>query len=73
MWREQLMLSNDMAMGMMEAALQKMARNFVTGSVPELQSDSEGKLISLRYESTIGGSPSGIPVNVMVHVTLTED
>ncbi len=67
------MLSNDMAMGMMEAAFQKLARNFVTGSVPELQSDSEGELISLRYESTIGGSPSGIPVNVMVHVTLTED
>ena len=67
------MLSNDMAMGMMEAALQKLARSFVTGTVPEMNSDPDGNMMTLTYESTIGGSPSGIPVNVLVHVALTED
>ncbi|MQG77545.1 MAG: hypothetical protein FI703_09520 [SAR202 cluster bacterium] len=67
------MLSDDMAMGMMEAALQKLARGFVTGAVPELKSDADGNLVTLTYESTIGGSPSGIPVHVLVHVALTED
>ena len=67
------MLTNDMAMGMMEAALQKLARSFVTGTVPEMTSDADGNLITLTYESTIGGSPSGVPVNVLVHVALTED
>jgi hypothetical protein len=72
-WREQPMLSNDMAMGMMEAALQKLARSFVTGTVPEMNSDADGNLIILTYESTIGGSPSGIPAHVLIHVALTED
>ena len=66
------MLTNDMAMGMMEAAFQKLARDFVTGTFPELNIVSSGNLVSLTYESSIGGSPSGIPVNVLVHVTLTE-
>ena len=67
------MLSDDMAMGMMEAALQKLARSFVTGAVPEPKSDADGNLVAPTYESAIGGRPSGIPVHVLVHVALTED
>ena len=38
------MPTNDMAIGMMEAALQKIARSFVVGTVPEMTSDADGTL-----------------------------